>query len=89
MHFCVPKRHLVVGRHHTCGSTHSEGRGTGFRDKSTCILAAVSAARALVPNSINDGDGAFEHEARMLADLVVVVCRRALSRGGRVVSLQS
>ena len=80
---------LVVGRHHTCRRTHSKGRGTGFRDKPTCISAAVSTARVLVPNSIDDGDWAFEHEARMLAGLAVVVCHRALSRGGRVVSPQS
>ena len=42
-----------------------------FRDKPTCISATVPAARALVPNSTDDGDRAFEHEARALAELAV------------------
>ena len=35
----------------------------------TRVSAAVAVARAAVPNFTDDGAGAFEHEARALADL--------------------
>ena len=67
--------------------TLPEGRGTGCHSTLPRNSAAVLAARALVPNSIDDGAGAFEHKARALGEAAVssVVCRRAaLSRGGFV-----
>ena len=75
--------------HHTRGGTLSEGRGTGCHSTLPRNSAAVLAARALVPNSIDDGVGAFEHKARTLGEAAVVVCRRALSRGGCVPAPQS
>ena len=55
---------------HTRRGTPTAGQGTGFRDTLTRVSAAVAVARAVVPNSIGDGAGAFEHEARRaLADL--------------------
>ena len=55
--------------HHTRGGTLPEGWGTGFRDTRSRVSAAVTVARAVVPNFIDDGVGAFEHEARASADL--------------------
>ena len=75
--------------HHTRGGTLSEGRGTGCHNTLPRNSAAVLAARALVPNSIDDGAGAFEHKARTLGEAAVVVCRRALSREGCVPAPQS
>ena len=49
--------------------TPTAGRGTEFRDTPTRVSAAVAVARAAVPNFTDDGVGAFEHEARALADL--------------------
>ena len=59
----------VATVHHTRGGTLPEGRGTGFRDTRSRVSAAVAVARAAVPNFIDDGAGAFEHEARASADL--------------------
>jgi hypothetical protein len=51
---------------HTRRDTPTAGRGTGFRETLTRVSAsaAVTAARAAVPNFIDDGVGvgAFEHE---------------------------
>ena len=49
---------------HTRPGTPTAGRGTGFRDTRPRVSAAVAVARAAVPNFIDDGAGAFEHEAR-------------------------
>ena len=49
--------------HHTHGASLPEGRGTGFRDTRSRVSAAVAFARAVVPNFIDDGVEAFEHEA--------------------------
>ena len=65
---------------HTRRGTPTAGRGTGFCGALTRASAAVTAARAVVPNSIDDGAGAFEHEAQKLAEAALVICRRALSR---------
>ena len=54
---------------HTRLGTPTAGRGTGFRDTRSRVSAAVTVARAVVPNFIDDGVGAFEHEARASADL--------------------
>ena len=51
-----------------CGPS-TAGRGTGFRGTLTRVSAAVAVARAVVPNFIDDGVGAFEHEARASAGL--------------------
>jgi hypothetical protein len=85
----VIKRNQALTVHHTRGGTLSEGRGTGCHNTLPRNSAAVLAARALVPNSIDDGVGAFEHKARTLGEAAVVVCRRALSRGGCVPAPQS
>ena len=58
--------------HHTRGGTLSEGRGTGFHSTLPRNSAAVLAARALVPNPIDGGIGAFfEHRARALGEAAV------------------
>ena len=67
---------------HTRRGIPTAGRGTGFCGTLTRVSAAVTAARAAVPNFVDDGAGAFENEARMSADLAVVVCRRALAEEG-------
>ena len=85
--YVISNQALTV--HHTRGGTLSEGRGTGCHNTLPRNSAAVLAARALVPNSIDDGVGAFEHKARTLGEAAVVVCRRALSRGGCVPAPQS
>ena len=53
-------------------------RGTGCHSTLPRNSAAVLAARALVPNSIDDGVGAFEHKARTLgeAELLLYVAAR-------------
>ena len=54
---------------HTRRGTPTAGLGTGFRGTLPRVSAAVTTARAAVPNFIDDGAGAFEYEARALADL--------------------
>ena len=68
--------------------TPTAGRGTEFRDTPTRVSAAVTVARAVVPNFIDDGVGAFEHEARALANLpLLFVAGRCAEEGIRVYGL--
>ena len=69
----ITPRWLAV--HHTRGGgTLSEGRGNGCHSTLPRNSAAVLAARALVPNSLDDGVGAFEHKARTLGEAAVDCC---------------
>ena len=54
---------------HTRRGTPTAGQGTGFCGTLSRVSAAVTVARGAVPNFTDDGAGAFEHEARALADL--------------------
>ena len=54
---------------HTRRGIPTAGRGTGFRGTLPRVSAAVAVARAAVLGFIDDGAGAYEHEARASAGL--------------------
>ena len=72
----VPKRHRFAPLHrftlHTRGTCLGPGHWVPRNASRIGSRVSVSAARALLPNSIGDGIGTFEHEARALVDFVVV-----------------